>query len=180
MNLRAFAAAVLVCAVTGTGLQAEEAPKVMELNESLAHGELQVLGEAEWVRLPEYDLSWEARIDSGATTTSIHAADIQEFERDGEDWVRFSLPRSGSEDPVEVERKVERVAQIVKRGGDGHHRRPVVLMDLGIGEVERRIEVNLTDRTGFDYPVLIGRNYLSGTALIDVSRKHIQGSSETE
>lgn len=174
VNLR-FIAAALVFAAAGTALQAEDAPKVLELKDNLAQGELQVLGEAEWVGLPEHELIWEARIDSGATTTSIHALGISEFERDGEDWVRFSLRNDGTDETVEVEREVVRYASIVKRGGDGHHRRPVVMMDLHIGGAQRRIEVNLTDRSGFDYPVLIGRNYLSGTALIDVSRKHVQG-----
>lgn len=152
---------------------AADAPKVVELEGSLSHGELQVLGEAEWARLSEFDAVLEARIDSGATTTSIHALEIEEFERDGEDWVRFQLPLGGGE-PVTVEREVARVASIVRRGGAENQRRPVVMMDIAIGGVERRIEVNLTDRSDFDYPVLIGRNYLSGTSLIDVSREYMQ------
>ena len=36
-----------------------------------------------------YALEYPARIDSGATTTSMHAESIKSFERDGQRWVRF-------------------------------------------------------------------------------------------
>lgn len=174
VRFQCIVAGAIALALTATSSSAEDAPRVIVLNENLAHGELQVLGEAEWAHLPEHDITWKARIDSGATTTSVHAIDIQDFERDGDDWVRFVLRNDETDESIEVEREVTRTVKIVKRGGEGHQRRPVVMMDIAIGEVERRIEVNLTDRTGFDYPVLIGRNYLSGTALIDVSRNYIQ------
>jgi hypothetical protein len=70
---------------------------------------------------------------------------------------------------------VERVAEIRRRGEGENHRRHVVLMDLAIGEVASRIEVNLADRTGFEFPVLIGRNFLEDRALVDVSRAYVQG-----
>ncbi|MCV6596615.1 MAG: RimK/LysX family protein [Mangrovicoccus sp.] len=160
--------------IAPTPSPAEDAPKVLRLEENLAHGELQVIGEAENVHLPEFNVTWPARIDTGATTTSIHATKIEDFERDGNPWVRFHITNDEAGIDIEAQRKVARIAKIKKRGDEDYHERYVVVMDLKIGDVERRIEVNLADRTGFEFPVLIGRNYLEDTALVDVSRAYIQ------
>jgi hypothetical protein len=45
-------------------------------------------------------------------------------------------------------------------------------MWVTLGETRSRIDVNLTDRTNFEYPVLIGRNFLTDSLIVDVSRHH--------
>ena len=59
----------------------------------------------------------------------------------------------------------------IRRRGGGSIVRPVVMMDLCIGG--RRVigEVNLADRTGFNYPLLIGRNMLSEAGISVDSRQ---------
>ena len=49
----------------------------------------------------------------------------------------------------------------IRRRGGGSIVRPVVIMDLCVGGIRVEGEVNLADRTGFNYPLLIGRNMLS-------------------
>lgn len=137
----------------------DEAPKVLRLGDDLEVGDMLVIGEAEMTEVPIIDAYWRARIDSGATTTSIHAVNIDEFERDGEEWVRFTARNDLLETEHEVELPVSRVAFIQKRGTDEKQRRPVVMMELRIGSVTRTEEVNLTDRTNFEFPLLIGRNF---------------------
>lgn len=53
-----------------------------------------ILGSREWVWLDAAQESFKARIDSGATTSSIHAVDQELFERNGNEWVRFKLSAS--------------------------------------------------------------------------------------
>ena len=54
--------------------------------------------------------------------------------------------------------------------------RPVIELDLCMGKVKRTIEVNLTDRTAFQYPLLIGSDALTRFgALVDPSRTFIAG-----
>ena len=76
-----------------------------------------------------------------------------------------------------LEKPVARIAQIKKRGEKGFTKRPAVELDLILGEVTKRVKVNLADRTGFEYPLLIGRDFLRGVALVDVSLKHTQQTS---
>ena len=45
-----------------------------------------------------------------------------------------------------------------------------------MGEVTRLVEVNLADRTGFEYPLLIGRDFLRDVAVVDVSEKYTQAT----
>jgi len=59
----------------------------------------------------------------------------------------------------------------IRRRGGGSIVRPVVNMELCIGGIQVQGEVNLADRTGFNYPLLIGRNMLSEAGIAIDSRK---------
>jgi len=58
----------------------------------------------------------------------------------------------------------------IKRHGTSPSIRPVVIMSLGLGSVTKKIEVSLTDRSKFDYPILIGRNFLIDNFIVDVAK----------
>jgi hypothetical protein len=95
---------------------------------------------------------------------------------DGEDrpdTVTFRLTSRGGKRVVYTA-PVERWVSIRRRGG-GSIIRPVVIMDLCVGGLRVRGEVNLADRTGFNYPILIGRNMLSD-ARISVDSRQIFAS----
>jgi hypothetical protein len=118
----------------------------------------------------------KSRIDTGAGLTSMHAHDIVTFERDGKTWVRFALSEDASDDGTFFERPLDRYIEIKQLDGETQ-KRPVVSMALRVGAIEEYLEVNLTDRSNYNYPVLIGRNFLRDRALVDVSRKFIAGDS---
>ncbi len=53
--------------------------------------QLSVIGLREWINLPELGMvGLRAKIDTGASTSTLHASDIVPFERDGARWVRFT------------------------------------------------------------------------------------------
>ncbi|MFC6980534.1 RimK/LysX family protein [Microbulbifer taiwanensis] len=62
------------------------------------------------------------------------------------------------------------------RPGFDSQRRPVVEMSLTVGDVTHMVEVNLTDRSSSEYLMLIGRNFLKDAAVVDVSRRNVQGA----
>lgn len=127
-----------------------------------------IIGAIEPVRLIPSDLVRKARIDTGATTTSIDAADVQPFERDGKRWVSFRM--GGIEDAPLIKRPISRIVQI-KRHGKASQDRYVVKMRLILGERSQVVEVSLTDRSQFIYPILIGRNFLRDYYIVDVGDK---------
>ena len=132
---------------------------------------LTVLGAVEEVQVFPAKIILRARIDSGATTTSISAVDIQEFERDGDQWVQFNVPTADGN----IAFKRPLVGHVkVKRHGEDPLKRPVVNLQIKIGSIEQRLEVSLADRRNYEYPVLIGRNFLKDIAIVDVSRQYTQ------
>lgn len=131
-----------------------------------------IVGAVENVRLSPSDMTYKARIDTGATGSSIHASDIVRFERDGESWVRFSL-EAAADEPVVLERKVVRNIRVRQAELEIAERRTVVLMTVTLGSLSQQLEMSLTDRSAMGFPVLIGRNFLRNTAIVDVSQEMI-------
>ncbi len=66
-------------------------PETPDTPQSTSNPDKVILGSKEWVWLDAAQANFKARIDSGATTSSIHASDPVFFERNGEEWVRFNL-----------------------------------------------------------------------------------------
>jgi len=130
-----------------------------------------VIGGVEMVTLAQVGLAFEARIDTGAESSSLHADDIVLFERDGRRWVRFSLPVGEGLEPVTLERKLKRKV-LIKQHEGMLERRFVVRLRLQMGTINERVDVTLANRKEMTFPMLIGRNYLTDTAIVDVSRKH--------
>lgn len=133
---------------------------------------LQVIGEIESLTLEKEKVQFKARIDTGAQTSSISAVNIQRYERDGKKWVRFEINDPAKKKTIKMERPLSRIVSI-KRHGAPPVDRPVVYLVVSIGSIKCRCEFSLTDRSKYEFPVLIGRNFLSGRAMVDVSRKHL-------
>lgn len=130
-----------------------------------------IFGEVESLHVVEAKALYESRIDTGATTNSIHAEAIEGFERDGDQWVRFTLVSPATKKKTILERPVSRVAEI-KRHGKEPQKRYVVLLKVEFADRNAAFEFSLTDRSKFSYPLLVGRNLLRGNVLVDVSKKH--------
>ena len=132
---------------------------------------LPIVGAIEWVRIEPAGLLLESRMDTGAVTTSVHADNIQLVEKEGKRYVRFVLTDPNRDEKVKQELRLRRRV-LIKQSGLPDTRRYVVRMWVTLGETRSRIDVNLSDRTGFEYPLLIGRNFLTDSMIVDVSRHH--------
>lgn len=134
-----------------------------------------VLGEVEWIWVETLNRIFKARVDTGATTSSMHARDIVVTERDGKNWVRFSIfPEEGSDTSYDIEAPLIRYANIRQSSVEGSDRRPVVSLIIRIGELTERAEFTLTDRSHLTYPILLGREFIRDIAVVDVAKKYAQ------
>ncbi len=124
-----------------------------------------VIGRVEYIHIVSANMTGKAKIDTGAKTTSIDAKDIVRFERDGKEWVKFKFAGQPIEKPL-----IKNI--LIKRHGAKSQRRPVVQLRLKLGEVSRNVNVTLTNRDNYIYPILIGRNFLKDTFVVDVSQTY--------
>lgn len=132
-----------------------------------------ILGEEEWVFVPGLKEAFKARVDTGATTSSISAVDIVDFERDGKDWVKFKIEHDNIT-TEEISLPVERWVKIKQSSAEGTQRRAVVVAAIQIGDLKDKTEFTLADRTHLSFPLLLGRSFFRDIAVVDVSQKYVQ------
>ena len=125
-----------------------------------------IFGWAEPVVLEEAGFRLEAKLDTGADTSSLDAIDIRRFRRKGVSWVRFTVEDHDRGDVVRLERPLLRRVRIKRHDGDSQ-RRSVISLTVCLGRHRREVEFSLIDRSQFDYPVLLGRSALAGLAIVD-------------
>ena len=133
-----------------------------------------VVGEEEWVYLPVLQAHFKARVDSGATTSSISAKNIERFEKDGKKWVRFDLEYKGGSKAITLERPLKRRVAIKQSSTAQKESRLVISLMIKMGKHSQNTEFTLADRSLMDFPVLLGRSFLRDMALVDVSQQFIQ------
>jgi hypothetical protein len=136
-------------------------------------------GVAGWIeRVGIADQIVEAKLDTGAETSSLGVTAIERIERDGRTWIRFmpairAAPRSPNRTgSAAIEARLLREVRI-KRAGAPSELRPVVQLSICLAGQMQTAEFTLTDRKGLDYPALIGRRALIGRFAVDPSRTHL-------
>ncbi|CAN0564606.1 unnamed protein product [Ectocarpus sp. 12 AP-2014] len=136
----------------------------------------QVFGWVENATLQPWDITVKAKLDSGALTSSLDARDIELFEQDDKEWVRFRLKledqESGEVFSDVIERPLYREQAV--RGAGGRDERPVVLMELCMGDTVYEEQFSLRDREEMLYPLLLGRRTISHLGLLDVRNTFLQ------
>jgi len=121
---------------------------------------LKTVGWREIVNLPDLGLRGiPAKIDTGARTSSLHATILDEYERDGELFVRFAVDFE-----AQHVRQVCEAVHIDWRGITSSNgktqRRRIIKTPLRIGGLTFRAEISLADRSDMRFPMLIGRSSL--------------------
>jgi hypothetical protein len=135
-----------------------------------ADSDKNVLGWLEHVAIMDLDIELDAKLDTGATTSSIHAEILDKPKRkdfDDDDAGREIIFKVINEDGDErtIETEVVRWAAIkTKKGGVIY--RPVVELDFCLAGVRVEDEVTLADRAHFNYETLIGRNMLESAEIV--------------
>lgn len=122
-----------------------------------------------------------AKLDTGAVTASLSAKDIKVFKKNGEKWVRFTPMAKGQNFAV-MEQPLIGVSKIKRRAADmddeeeradRYTKRPLIELQVCMGDTLKTIEVNLTDRSAFSFPLLIGSEALREfNAVVDPSLQY--------
>lgn len=132
-------------------------------------------GWREWVGLPGVGVPWiKAKLDTGARTSAIHAFDVEELERDGARWVRFSVHpwQDSDDDVVEATLPVVDVREV--RSSSGHaEERLVVPMTITLMQRDVEAEVTLSRRDELGFRMLVGREALRQGWAVDPGRSYL-------
>ena len=135
-----------------------------------------MLGWREWVALPTLGVSrLRAKVDSGARSSALHVDAQWRFSEGGAPWVGFRLTTGKA-----ITRIVEAQAPIFDErevADSGGHRslRIFLRTQLRLAGQSREIDINLTDRRGMLFPMLLGRTALADVFTVDPARSFIHG-----
>ena len=130
---------------------------------------LKTIGRSVYTNFPEFDLSEvEAKIDTGAYTSSIHCSFIV---KTADNTVRFT-PMDANHHSFkgkEFEFPIVKETLVKSSNGESEMRYMIKTKIQLMGEVYR-IFLTLTDRGDMRFPVLIGRRFLSKKFIVDVTQ----------
>ncbi len=73
----------------------------------------------------------------------------------------------------EFTREVVNVMKITAKKGEKKNVRPVVEMRVKLGDLEKKIEVNLQDRERFKFSMILGKNFLKHGVLVSSDSNYI-------
>ena len=137
-----------------------------------------VLGWREWVALPDLGIGrLRAKVDTGARSSALHVDAHWRLVERGAPWVGFRL-HLGRREPrtIEAFAPVHDERDVVDSGG---HRSQRIFLHttLQLGAHAREIELNLCDRRGMLFPMLLGRSAMDGCT-VDPARSFLHGKPE--
>lgn len=138
---------------------------------------LPVLGWREWVALPELGIkNIKAKVDTGARSSSLHAYDLEIFEREGESWVRFRIHpvQRKREEVVEAEAKVLEFRSVRSSSGKASMR-PVIVTTVKLLNDTLPVELTLANRDEMGFRMLLGREAFRRRFLVDAGGSYYGG-----
>lgn len=133
-----------------------------------------MVGWREWTALPGLGLAAvRSKLDTGARSCALHVDAQWRFVERGAPWVGFRLS-PGRQGSVDAQAPVHDEREVVDSGG---HRtlRIFLRTPLRLAGVEREVEINLTDRRGMRFPMLVGRTALADAFTVDPARSFLHG-----
>lgn len=137
--------------------------------------EKRIIGRKDKVDFPELGLyEIDAKIDTGAYTSSIHCHHIRLYEKDGREMVQFNLLDPSHPDYNEKQFQLAVFRRKMVRSSSGHtETRIFIRTRVIIFEMPINLELSLTDRSDMKYPVLLGRKLLKDRFVVDVARVNL-------
>jgi len=152
----------------------ETAKTVAEKVEAAKKAVIRMIGATALVTEMSTGLPLPARVDTGATSCSIHCEKLEIKDADPDPKVnigkrvRFLIePPEGGKKGGWIEAKI--IDHVTVRTSEREDERYKVRLKLKVEDVEKKVLVTLNDREKMKYPVLLGRNFLRDDFLVNVA-----------
>ncbi|HEX8546492.1 MAG TPA: RimK/LysX family protein [Cytophagaceae bacterium] len=131
-----------------------------------------VIGRSDIIDLPEFGVSnIKAKIDSGAYTSSIHCSKPKLSIVEGKKRISFYILDNLHEQINNKEFYSEEYSERNIKNSFGQiERRFIIKTKITIFNKIIRTEFSLSDRKNMKHPVLLGRKFLKGRFIVDVSK----------
>lgn len=140
-----------------------------------------LIGRREAVDLPELKLhELDAKIDTGAYTSSLHCHHIEVIRKAGRKLLRFKLldpEHPNYQRRIFVFRNFDQ--KKVKSSNGESEMRFKIKTKLEIYGKSFKTEFTLTDRRDMKYPILLGRKFIKQNFVVDVSKHNLASKSKT-
>lgn len=135
---------------------------------------MKTIGWKETVDLPDLGLyGVSAKVDTGARTSVLHCSYIQLVKKGRKQYVEFCPldDRTGSQPahytlPFHSERKI-------RNSFGQEENRYVINTNIRLFNEIHAVELSLRDRSGMEFPMLLGRSFIRKKFLVDVSRANL-------
>lgn len=139
------------------------------------------IGHIEVVDLPELGLyNIYAKIDTGAETSVIHCEDFVISEEKGKRFITCHIrPNFENKEIFTITFPIYK-ERIIKSSFGQKERRHIFLTKIKMFDQLYDIKLSLRDRSSMSYPMLLGRNFIKGKFLVDVSKKLLSSNSFKE
>jgi hypothetical protein len=126
-----------------------------------------VLGISEIAELQSTGIKYDAKVDSGAETSSLHATNIKVFQND---MVSF-ITENEKGQSITLTKHIE-FKKVIK-SASGQKERIFIKEIIRIGNNTYQIFINLADRTNLSKKMLIGKDIIKQGFLIDANKKYL-------
>jgi len=137
--------------------------------------EKRIIGRKERIHFVDYGLkNMIAKVDTGAYSSSLHCDILGVVKRKGKEYIKF-IPlvyKNRVKNAVELEVPVHK-KKIVKSSSGHAEERYFVEMNVQMNGHRVTTEFSLTDRSSMRHTILLGRKFLKGNYIVDVSRKFV-------
>lgn len=142
----------------------------------------ETIGWREWVGLPDLGVEWtKAKIDTGARSSSLHAYNMEFFDRDDRRWVRFEIHpwQESAGNTVLTEAPLLETRQVRSSSGQAEER-PMIRTTAQFGDVARPIDLTLTRRDAMGFRMLVGREAIRSAFTVDPGRSYLLSKPPVE
>lgn len=126
-----------------------------------------IIGRAEMIEFVDYNLTVQAKVDTGADRNALHATRIKLENNDGKDVLTCKILKGPTVKFYDFS-----TVKVKSSNGVTQNRYKVKLKVKVFGKAYLT-SFSLTDRQKMKYPILLGKNFLRNRFLVDVSLKNI-------